>query len=109
MKCKDIPDRPILEFLAVQDSWASWINPTEFGDAIDDPTWMPYVGRAMPPGVPAKLRIAKMAKLIRRGLVDGCDCGCRGDYELSEQGEKFLEKVHIEEATELIERVRAGR
>jgi len=27
-----------------------------------------------------------MKKLIKKGLVEGCGCGCRGDYELSEKG-----------------------
>jgi hypothetical protein len=33
------------------------------------------------PNIPAKVMRAKMASLIRRGLVTGCTCGCRGDFE----------------------------
>lgn len=41
-------------------------------------------------GFPEKVVLAKMAALIRRGLLDGCPCGCRGDFELTKQGEGFL-------------------
>lgn len=76
MKCKDIPDAPILEFLkALDGTWANWY----FGNEND-------VGLAMPPDVPEKLKLAKMRMLIRRGLVDGCACGCRGDFVITEKG-----------------------
>lgn len=32
------------------------------------------------PGVPEKLVLAKASKMIRRGRLDGCACGCRGDF-----------------------------
>lgn len=76
MQCKDIPDMPILEFLAKNPTqWHNWY----FGDEFD-------VRHCMPFDVPEKLRLAKMRMLIRRGLVDGCDCGCRGDFTITEQG-----------------------
>jgi hypothetical protein len=33
------------------------------------------------PNMPEKVVLAKAKRLIRRGLVDGCACGCRGDFE----------------------------
>lgn len=33
------------------------------------------------PGVPPKVLRAKMASLIRRGILEGCTCGCRGDFQ----------------------------
>lgn len=83
MQCKDIPDEPILEFLAgfpIEDwIWATWF-----------PGYPNSVLNAMPPETPEKLARAKMARLGRRGLVDGCDCGCRGDYELTEKGRAMV-------------------
>jgi hypothetical protein len=32
------------------------------------------------PGVPEKVVLAKGRKLIRRGMLGGCWCGCRGDW-----------------------------
>ena len=76
LHCKDIPDRPILELLAqkpgVFHTWCDW-------EGTD-------VKVAMPPGVPHKLARAKMGMLIKRKLVAGCPCGCRGDYHITPKG-----------------------
>lgn len=36
--------------------------------------------------VPEKVLLAKAASLIRRNLMHGCTCGCRGDFELTLEG-----------------------
>lgn len=77
MQCKDIPDLPILGFIYSLDHHANCFPPEQFPDSVRN---------AMPPGVPSKLAYAKMRSLIRRGLVDGCCCGCRGDFELTDAG-----------------------
>ena len=41
-------------------------------------------------GLPENLVLAKARKLIKRGLLDGCACGCRGDFELSAPGRDAL-------------------
>ena len=77
MQCKDIPDAPIIEFLRQNCGpykWATWGNGYS----------MPTVQDAMPAGTPPKLQLAKMRMLIRRGIVRGCPCGCRGDFYLAE-------------------------
>ena len=33
-------------------------------------------------GWPEKVARAKLRKLAKRGLVDGCWCGCRGDWTI---------------------------
>lgn len=38
------------------------------------------------PGVHPKVLAAKLKALVRRKLTDGCPCGCRGDFELTEAG-----------------------
>lgn len=92
MQAKDIPVMPVLKFLR---DWAN-SNPSEYG------TWgsllvrhsgEPFpncVLRGMPAGVPFKVARAKMASLVRQGLVDGCTCGCRGDFELTVKGQAYL-------------------
>ncbi len=85
MQCKDIPDRPVLEFVGkVAPHGATW-----FGFEPLPPS---SVLHAMPPGTPDKLALAKMRMLMRRGLVIGCGCGCRGDFELTDKGRQFLEQ-----------------
>lgn len=75
-QCKDIPDEPILQFLAKRPGeWHNWY----FGDEKD-------VHLAMPKDTPERLVLAKMRRLMQRGLVDGCDCGCRGDFEITAKG-----------------------
>lgn len=34
------------------------------------------------PGVPSKVVLAKAKRLINRKVISGCDCGCRGDFEI---------------------------
>lgn len=80
MKCSDISDREVLEIVKVingpSEKWAShWWGPLyEF--------FLKY---------PPKLALAKMRQLYKRGLVDGCPCGCRGDWVLTDKGREFLE------------------
>ena len=35
--------------------------------------------------IPEKVVRAKAKRLIRRGLVTGCTCGCRGDFEITSE------------------------
>lgn len=86
LQCKDIPDQPILEILyeiGKTGRWGTW-----FRGNYDN-----SVAPAFPQEVPEKLIIAKMSTLIRRGLVDGCPCGCRGDYVMKESGYKLLAEL----------------
>ena len=89
MQCKDIPDGPVLEFLGrlIPPKTATWfdIQPRETRG-------MAAVIDAMPTGTPEKLCLAKMRMLIRRGLVMGCGCGCRGEFYLSDKGRQYLEQ-----------------
>ena len=83
LQCKNIPTEPILRFLEKLDG--EWAN-HYFRDDKD-------VHNAMPPAVSDKLVLAKMRVLIRKGYVDGCDCGCRGDFVITEKGKEYLKKL----------------
>lgn len=88
MQCKDIPTEPVLRFLAERPGvWCNWY----FGDEND-------VGQAMPAGTPEKLVLAKMRGLIAKDLVDGCPCGCRGDFVLTEKGAARLAELRAPKA-----------
>ena len=84
LQCKDIPTRPILEFLAGLDRPANWC----FRNEQD-------VRNAMPDGfnLPDNLVHAKMRNLIYKGLVDGCTCGCRGDFVVTEKGRSRIREI----------------
>jgi hypothetical protein len=85
-QCKDIPTIPLLEFIAQHGG----IGCNWFDIDFDNPR---SVRRAMPSGSSNNLVRAKMRKLIASGLIDGCTCGCRGDYEITEKGRAFLQDV----------------
>ena len=82
-QCKDVPDKPILDFLYQRQkdgkTWCCWFDGFENS-----------IGQSMPLNTPEKIRIQKMAKLIKQGLVSGCGCGCRGDYEITKKGIEWL-------------------
>ena len=87
MQCKDIPDEPILRWLSENSSEHKW---TTYGSNF---CFMPTVQDVMPKGTLVKLQLAKMKQLIKRKLVNGCGCGCRGDFYLTDKGKSFcLEK-----------------
>jgi hypothetical protein len=76
MQCKDIPDEPVLEFLRGLDSrGGTWFH--GFDNSVE---------RAMPGVQSNRLVLAKMKSLVNRGLVDGCTCGCRGDFKITPKG-----------------------
>ena len=73
-RAEAIPTQPILDFLKRwQGRWAT--HGSGHG-------YMPSVSRAMPEGVDDDLALAKMRLLWNDGLVHGCPCGCRGDWEI---------------------------
>lgn len=82
MQCKDIADEPILTHVATHGGiGCNWFN------LENNPRSVIY---AMPLDTPEKLVLAKMQKLIKRKLVDGCCCGCRGDFEITPKGLEFI-------------------
>lgn len=104
IKTADVPTRSILEFLR----WINKPHNPKYCDAQYEWThdackrgiwgnW--YLGgphcvqRVMPKDLPEKLVLSKMRNLIKRGLVDGCPCGCRGDYEITDKGKNYLDGV----------------
>lgn len=86
MQCKDIPDKPILEFLkSLNGSWATW-----FYGEYDNTVQKVFPIEAQN----TKLVLAKMRQMIRRGVVEGCPCGCRGDFVITKKGLEELNENH---------------
>lgn len=73
---KDIPD---IDFLIavdyICDRKGYWVNRIELAEFLD---------------VKPKIVLAKAHKLIKRKLLSGCDCGCRGDFEVTSKGKLLL-------------------
>lgn len=69
MQAKDIPDAALLDAVAaVNTRRRGWAFLSDLEEAF--------------PAFPPKVVRAKAAALIRRRLLKGCACGCRGDFEL---------------------------
>lgn len=90
MQCKDIPTLPILDF--VEKHGGIGCNWFEYDPELEAKSehWR-SVRQVMPKNIPEKLIHAKMRKLIAKGYLDGCPCGCRGDFEITEQGSLILQ------------------
>lgn len=63
----------------------------------ENPRWPVWVFTwnldCLMPMFPPEIIAAKASRLIARGLLTGCDCGCRGDFELTIEGAQFLRKA----------------
>jgi hypothetical protein len=59
-----------------QGNFFNWF-PKEVGG--DNPMSLMH---AVPDGTPPKVLLAKLKAMIKKGLISGCVCGCRGDFEL---------------------------
>lgn len=90
LQCKHIPTLPILQHLREHGG----IGCTHWEYLEDRESHnLRTVVNAMPRSTPPRLVLAKMQSLVNRGLVDGCDCGCRGDWELTDDGDKELNRL----------------
>lgn len=78
VKAADIPD----------DAFIAAVRSTRAVDgSLDDDHWrMRWDVQATLEGnlgpIPEKVFLAKARRLMNRGLLDGCPCGCRGDYNI---------------------------
>jgi len=96
VKTRDIKDIDILNYLYDrQGQWTSlWYGHFKEKDkTIDD------VYYAMPAETPHKVALSKMKSLYKRKLVDGCTCGCRGDFEITDKGLELLGKPRLKKYT----------
>lgn len=73
IQCKDIPEQPILDYLDRRNGEWAFL----WGDGGEDD-----ISTAFPKDTPRKLMLAKLGQMIKKGLIDGCTCGCRGDFEI---------------------------
>lgn len=96
MQAKDILDSEVLNYLADrQGKWTClW-----YGSLKNSCPEVSDVYYAMPEGTPCKVALAKMRSLHRRGLVGGCGCGCRGDFEITDKGLQLINRPRIKKYT----------
>jgi hypothetical protein len=93
MQEEDIDDR---RFLAIVRDLASGEKPEMWRHKLDSLYPPPYWVMAWDVvhnlgDLDEAAVLAKAQSLIDRGLLYGCACGCRGDFELSTKGDAFLD------------------
>lgn len=75
------PSTQVLYFLAEQEGeWCTW------GTSFN----MQTVQACLPIGTTAEAQLRFMQILQKKGLISGCECGCRGDYTVTPEGLDFL-------------------
>lgn len=81
VQAKDIPDEVFIAAVATCSvrQAQEWGHADAWSNRMDVTAELSQV---LGVEVPWKVTIAKAAKLIKRGLMDGCACGCRGDFDL---------------------------
>lgn len=83
MQAKDVDDRAIL---AVVHELAAKEGARHGPQSATATSW--DVCEAI--DAPKAVVRAKLAAMARRKLIDGCACGCRGDFALTETGKALL-------------------
>jgi hypothetical protein len=81
VKASDIPDEVFIAAVAtcMVRQAEEWGRPSAWCHRQDVTAELSQV---MGVDVPWKVVLAKAAKLIKRKRMDGCTCGCRGDFDL---------------------------
>lgn len=76
-KTSDITDKEILREIYISCvEHNCWSNTTIIAESFSD--------------FPIKIVASKLSRVMLRGLVTGCDCGCRGDWELTTKGYELI-------------------
>lgn len=103
IQAKHLSEREILEFMDRDGGpHTHFVLPVEKRDEYirerrrggGGPNW--YLIDAFPnrgEGIPERVLLAKLVAMKRRGLIDGCGCGCRGDWELTSKGVRVLREM----------------
>lgn len=82
MQAKDVEETPILRYVA---------SP-RFRETSGLQLWATRwdIAMAVVPNVNEKVLLAKLRAMVKKGLLNGCACGCRGDFTITEKGRQAL-------------------
>jgi hypothetical protein len=79
MQAKDVPDEIVLAAIRAESMKAEDYWPAE---ELPRPAFTWDIKKALPQ-FPPKVVMAKLRSLVRRNVIQGCDCGdCRGDFKI---------------------------
>ncbi|MFH0982173.1 MAG: hypothetical protein V2A79_11600 [Planctomycetota bacterium] len=78
-QAKDLPTPIVLDAI-----WTAGIHRAVlFGSTAPVSRW--EIGKALGGVYPEKVVLAKLRRLVAQGVLDGCGCGCRGDFFIIER------------------------
>lgn len=90
-QCKDIPDQDVLMFIrSIMARAANLAQSATWYGGPDEFTPANSIVLACPPGTTGRLALAKCRSLKKRGLIEGCTCGCHGAFTLTAAGQAVL-------------------
>jgi hypothetical protein len=80
IQAKHLPDQQVMEAIAIlaREAGARWEDVPQ--------RWVMIWDLTEQLGAPHKVVLAKVRKLIKRGMLGGCACGCRGDLHVLVKG-----------------------
>ena len=97
IQAKHVNKLHILNFLYhMKGRWACIFKAEGTEEELDNSVW-----NAIPSDVPYKVGLAAMRQLIKNGFVEGCGCGCRGDFEITEKGEQYMKDEYMKQVQEI--------
>lgn len=76
-QAKNVPEDVILEIMRKEPG--KWFTHYDWRHDACLPFHAPELRR-----FPEKVLRAKLSKMMKRGLINGCDCGCRGDWHIND-------------------------
>lgn len=103
MQAKDIPDLLLLQAIdslsrqvRMAGDFTALVGDDYTAVGMVDPHWVfTWDLEKELPEYPWKVLLAKCRKLIKRGLLDGCTCGCRGDFVLTPEGIGLIRNANV--------------
>lgn len=100
IQCKDVSTLALLRFVAL---WTDKKSSVTLFKLDDEPS---SVWQIMLPMIPMCVMKQKFENMVRKGLVHGCYCGCRGDFTITKRGRdriRKLEEYQVKVAREFLE------
>jgi hypothetical protein len=93
VQAKHLPAEEILGVVALYNGGHQ--PPVEGPTFRNGPRWcLMYDLEERFPDLPYKVVLAKCRSLLKQGMLRGCGCGCRGDFEITPKGLTYL-KEHL--------------
>ncbi len=98
IQVKDIPDQAMIDLVD-----RLWNAPRAYMEGDNLVVFYPNGASTfdilkMWDSIPPKVIMAKLKKLVAANKLDGCTCGCRGEFTVVRADEKYLVEQYWEEA-----------